>query len=99
IPILHVSGPKLHDLVSRVNDQGVVALKSAASYQDFGNWLDKLDTSEYPAILLLDGIKDSGNLGAILRTAAGAGMAAVLVPKHGKASVNATASITSTSQV
>lgn len=90
IPISHVPGSKLYDLVGSVNDQGVVALMSQVSYQDFGDWLDSIDTSEYPAILLLDEIEDPGNLGAILRTAAAAGMSAVLVPKHRQAPVNAT---------
>ncbi|MEL7832514.1 23S rRNA (guanosine(2251)-2'-O)-methyltransferase RlmB [Fodinibius sp. Rm-B-1B1-1] len=95
IPISHVPGSKLYDLVGSVNDQGVVALMSQISYQDFGNWLDSVDTSTYPAVLLLDEIEDPGNLGAILRTAAAAGIEAVLVPKHRQAPVNATVHKTS----
>ncbi|MGM0545867.1 MAG: 23S rRNA (guanosine(2251)-2'-O)-methyltransferase RlmB [Bacteroidota bacterium] len=90
IPISHVPGSKLYELVGSVNDQGVVALMSQISYQDFGNWLDSVDTSTYPAVLLLDEIEDPGNLGAILRTAAASGISAVLVPKHRQAPVNAT---------
>ena len=90
IPISHVPGSKLYDLVGSVNDQGVVALMSQISYQDFGTWLDAIDTSTYPAVLLLDEIEDPGNLGAMLRTAVAAGIAAVLVPKHRQAPVNAT---------
>lgn len=90
IPISHVPGSKLYDLVGQVNDQGVVALMSKISYQDLGSWLDSIDTSTYPAVLLLDEIEDPGNLGAMLRTAAAAGISAVLVPKHRQAPVNAT---------
>lgn len=90
IPISHVPGSKLYDLVGSVNDQGVVALMSAVSYQDFGSWINEIDTSTYPAVLLLDEIEDPGNFGAILRTAAAAGISAVLVPKHRQAPVNAT---------
>lgn len=90
IPISHVPGSKLFELVGKVNDQGVVALMSAVSYRDFGEWLDEIDTNTYPAILLLDEIEDPGNLGAILRTAVAAGISAVLVPKHRQAPVNAT---------
>ncbi len=90
IPISHVPGSKLYDLVGSVNDQGVVALMSEADYYDFGEWLDSIDTSTYPAILLLDEIEDPGNFGAMLRTAAAAGISAVLVPKHRQAPVNAT---------
>lgn len=91
IPISHVPGSKLYDLVGKVNDQGVVALMSEVQYEDFGQWLDSIDTSKYPAVLLLDQIEDPGNLGAILRTSAAAGISAVLVPKHGQAPVNAAA--------
>lgn len=90
IPISHVPGSKLYELVGKVNDQGVVALRSEISYHEFGEWLDSLDTSTYPAVLLMDEIEDPGNLGAILRTAAAAGISAVLVPKHRQAPVNAT---------
>lgn len=95
IPISHVPGSKLYDMVGSVNDQGVVAIMSEVSYQDFGEWLDTVDTSAYPAILLLDEIEDPGNFGAMLRTAAAAGMSAVLVPKHRQAPVNATVHKTS----
>lgn len=90
IPISHVPGSKLYELVGNVTDQGVVALMSKISYTDFDTWLKNLDTSTYPAVLLLDEIEDSGNLGAILRTAAAAGISAVLVPKHRQAPINAT---------
>lgn len=90
IPINHVPGAKLYDLVGSVNDQGVVALMSAVEYMDFGEWLSGTNLDEYPGILLLDEIEDPHNLGAILRTAAAAGISAVLVPKHRQAPVNAT---------
>lgn len=90
IPISHVPGSKLHQLVGDVNDQGVVAQMSKISYKDLGTWLDTVDTSTYPAVLLIDEITDPGNLGAILRTAAAAGISAVLVPKHRQAPINAT---------
>ena len=41
-------------------------------------------------MLLLDGIEDPHNFGAILRTAAAAGMAAVIVPSQHQAPLNAT---------
>ncbi|MDZ7772124.1 MAG: 23S rRNA (guanosine(2251)-2'-O)-methyltransferase RlmB [Balneolaceae bacterium] len=90
IPVNHVPGAKLHELVGSVNDQGVVALMSAIAYREFGEWLGEVDTSDYPAVLMLDEITDPHNMGAILRTAAAAGMEAVLVPKHRQAPVNAT---------
>lgn len=90
IPISHVPGAKLYELVGNVNDQGIVALMSSVEYRDFGEWLSGINLQEYPGILLLDEIEDPHNLGAILRSAAAAGISAVLVPKHRQAPVNAT---------
>ncbi|MDR8389800.1 23S rRNA (guanosine(2251)-2'-O)-methyltransferase RlmB [Aliifodinibius sp. S!AR15-10] len=90
IPVSHVPGSKLYELVGSVNDQGIVALMSAIEYHEFGPWLDSLDLSTYPGILLLDELEDPHNVGAILRTAAAAGIDAVLVPKHRQAPINAT---------
>lgn len=90
IPVSHVPGSKLHELVGDVNNQGVVALMSAIRYREFEPWLESIDLSSYPGILLLDGLKDPHNVGAILRTAAAAGMAAVLVPKHRQAPITPT---------
>lgn len=88
IPVAHVPGKKLYNLVGSVNDQGIVALLSEIKYFDFGEWLENTDTANHPAILLLNEIEDPGNLGAILRTAAAAGMKAVIVPKHRQAPVS-----------
>lgn len=90
IPVSHVPGTKLYELVGSVNDQGIVALMSAIAYREFGEWIEEVDTSSYPAVLLLDEIEDPHNVGAILRSAAAAGIAAVLVPKHRQAPINAT---------
>ncbi len=88
VPVSHVPGRKLYDFVGNVNDQGIVALMSAVSYGNFGHWLDSIEVADHPAILLLNEIEDPANLGAILRTAAAAGMEAVLVPKHRQAPVS-----------
>lgn len=90
IPVSHVPGSKLYELVGNVNDQGVVALMSAVEYHDFEPWLETLDLSGYPGILLMDELEDPHNVGAILRTAAAAGLDAVLIPKHRQAPINAT---------
>lgn len=48
-----------------------------------------------PFLLILDGIQDPHNLGAIIRTAEAAGVDGLIIPKHGAASVNATVMKTS----
>ncbi|MEX0648153.1 MAG: 23S rRNA (guanosine(2251)-2'-O)-methyltransferase RlmB [Balneolaceae bacterium] len=89
IPVTEVPGQKLSDMVGNVNDQGIVASISMALYREFEEWLESVTPSAETAILLLDEIEDPHNFGAILRTAAAAGMDAVIVPKHRQAPVNA----------
>ena len=89
IPIADVPGSKLFDLVGRVNDQGVVAAISQVQYTEFEDWLISIKPENNMAVLLLDEIEDPHNFGAILRTAAAAGISAIIVPKHRQAPVNA----------
>lgn len=90
IPIVDVPGNKLFDLVGKVNDQGVVASIAQAEYLEFEDWLENFTPSKQSGVLLLDEIEDPHNFGAILRTAAAAGIDAIIVPKHRQAPVNAT---------
>jgi 23S rRNA (guanosine2251-2'-O)-methyltransferase len=62
--------------------QGVIAVVSAADYADEASVLEGLDLSLNPTLLLLDGVEDPRNLGAILRVAECAGVNAVFVPEH-----------------
>lgn len=87
IPISKVPQVKIQHLVGRVNDQGIVALISPIKYVDFFKWVEETDLRENPAVLLLDGTEDPHNFGAILRTAAAAGISAVLVPSQGQSPV------------
>jgi len=89
IPVTDVPGSKLHELVGSVNDQGIVAAISLASYMEFEEWLDSVEPDADTAVLLLDEIEDPHNFGAILRTAAAANISAVIVPKHRQAPVSA----------
>jgi len=90
ISLSFVPGRRLFELVGNVNDQGVIAQITPVSYLEFHDWLDSAEPDSETAILLLDGIEDPHNFGAILRSAAAAGMTAVVVPKHRQAPVNAT---------
>ncbi len=90
IPVSKVPQIKIQNLVGRVNDQGIVALLSQISYTNFFDWVSELDLQSNPAVVLLDGIEDPYNFGAILRSAVAAGISAVLVPTQKQAPVNAT---------
>jgi 23S rRNA (guanosine2251-2'-O)-methyltransferase len=63
-----------------VNTQGVIAFSAAADYAD----VDRIfETKGEPAlIVVLDGVEDPRNLGAILRTAECAGVDGVIIPER-----------------
>lgn len=74
--------------ITMKNHQGAVALISPVPYHN----LDEVVTSLYeegrvPLLLLLDGITDTRNFGAIARTADCAGFDAIVIPSHGSATV------------
>ena len=73
----------LDKLLPQQNHQGVVALVAAAEYVDWQDILVKArEKNEDPLIIMLDEIEDPHNLGAILRTADGAGAHGFIIPKR-----------------
>ena len=82
------------DRLSRgVRHQGVIArlqAQPALVQPDLYRLLDELD--HRALLLILDQVQDPHNLGACLRTADGAGVDAVILPKDGACPVNATVS-------
>lgn len=76
--------------------QGVIAIVEEYEYADLDEVLraeEKAGTS--PFLILLDNLQDAHNLGAILRIADGAGVSAVVIPKHRSVSLNAVVAKTS----
>lgn len=67
-------------LVGDVNHQGVFAHAASADYVSPDEILD--DAGEIPLLVLLDGVEDPRNLGAVLRTAECAGVDGVLIPER-----------------
>ena len=75
------------------NYQGVIAIVPPYEYVDVPDILDEAKKrNEDPFILILDGIEDTHNLGAIIRTAEAAGVHGIIIPKRRAASVNSTVS-------
>ena len=73
---------------SRLDDitphhQGLIAFASAYQYSTVEEILDTAKSrGEDPFIILLDGVTDPHNLGAIIRTAECAGVHGIIVPQH-----------------
>lgn len=71
--------------------QGVLAEIRSSEHQDESALYRRLELHEHqPLLLVLDQVQDPHNLGACLRTAEGAGVDAVVLPKDGAAPVNQT---------
>lgn len=95
IPFQFVPPEKLNRL-SRQNHQGVIAYITDITYQKIEDILPLLyERGRVPLILLLDGITDVRNMGAIGRTAECAGVDAIVVPLKGSAMINSEAIKTS----
>lgn len=100
VVIQETSRQKLDGLSQTKNHQGVIALVSAHQYTELEDILAAArEKGEEPFLLLLDGITDPHNLGAILRTAECAGVHGVVVPKHRSVGLNATVGKTSAGAV
>jgi 23S rRNA (guanosine2251-2'-O)-methyltransferase len=77
VPVRMLPAEQLDRLANRGVHNGVVADLSDAAYADFD---DAVATAQF--VLILDGITDPQNLGAILRVADGFGVDLVVIPQH-----------------
>src|SRR5215212_8616994 len=87
VEIKRVSRQRADELARGGVHQGVVARVEPYPYSG----LEEILASPEPLILVLDGVTDPRNLGAVLRAANGAGTSGVLVPKDRAAGVTAAA--------
>ena len=82
--------------ITRKNHQGVVAFISAVEYYSLDTLIPSLyEAGEVPFVVLLDGVTDVRNFGAIARTCECVGANAIVIPARGSVSVNADAVKTS----
>lgn len=82
--------------ITRKNHQGVIAILSAVTYHRLDHLVPALyEEGVLPFIVVLDGITDVRNFGAIARTCECAGVDAIVIPEHGSVSVGGDAIKTS----
>ena len=94
--ISFVSSQRLDEISETKKHQGVIANASAYEYAEVDDILKKArDKGEDPFIVILDGIEDPHNLGAIIRTANQAGAHGIIIPKHRAVGLTATVARTS----
>lgn len=82
--------------ITRKNHQGVVAILSAVTYHTLENLVPQVyEEGMLPFVVVLDGITDVRNFGAISRTCECVGANAIVIPERGSVTVNADAIKTS----
>jgi len=83
VAVQFVDARRLDRLAHAVRHQGVVGLASAKPIVGIAEILAVArQRAEPPLVLILDGVEDPVNLGAIIRTAEAAGAHGVVIPKH-----------------
>ena len=88
VPIQFVPVEKLNSLTN-IQHQGVVAFKSGVAYQDLQQVIDWVnERGEAPLFLMLDGVTDVRNIGAIARSAVCCGAQAIIIPEKGVGALN-----------
>jgi 23S rRNA (guanosine2251-2'-O)-methyltransferase len=100
IPYQFVAREKLDALVAGNIHQGIVAEAGVKQYVEWEEIIEKArQKGEDPFVVLLDGLEDPRNLGAILRTAEAVGVHGVIIPKHRSVSLTAAAARSSAGAV
>jgi 23S rRNA (guanosine2251-2'-O)-methyltransferase len=89
VPVKYLSRVELDRMAGTAAHQGVVAVTSAKQYSDLDDVVGG-KRGQYTLVVVLDGVEDPHNLGAILRTADAAGADGVVIPERRAASVTGT---------
>jgi 23S rRNA (guanosine2251-2'-O)-methyltransferase len=89
VPMRFLQRTELDRMVGNSAHQGVVAVTSAKQYSDLDDVVGA-KRGQYSLIVVLDGVEDPHNLGAILRTADAAGADGIVIPERRAASVTGT---------
>ncbi|NLS14677.1 23S rRNA (guanosine(2251)-2'-O)-methyltransferase RlmB [Vibrio sp. SM6] len=92
VSIQEMGRKTLDDKATGANHQGIIARVKPARVLNENDLDDIIAATVSPLLLVLDGVTDPHNLGACLRNADAAGVAAVIVPKDRSAPMTATVS-------
>lgn len=82
VPVREVSRREIDDQARSEAPQGVIAFAEPLEETLLDEVLAGLDGSNKLFLVAIDGVTDPGNLGAILRSCEGAGVDAVILPRH-----------------
>ncbi len=87
VPIQMVPAQKL-DAITNIQHQGIIAYRAMIQYHDLQSVIDlAVQDGQVPLFLILDGITDVRNIGAIARTALCTGVHGIIIPDKGVAAM------------
>jgi 23S rRNA (guanosine2251-2'-O)-methyltransferase len=86
VPIQYVSRDVLHRMANSTDHQGIIGYA-----QPFPFYTKPFDAQKFPFVVFLDGIQDTRNLGAIIRSMYCTGASGLILPKKNSAPLNAIA--------
>ena len=89
VPVRFLQRTELDRMAGNAAHQGVVAVTSAKQYSDLDDVVGA-KRGQYSLVVVLDGVEDPHNLGAILRTADAAGADGIVIPERRATSVTGT---------
>jgi 23S rRNA (guanosine2251-2'-O)-methyltransferase len=88
IPVQYVPIEKINSLTN-IQHQGALAFKGSVLYQDLQQVIDFVNAEgSVPLLLILDGVTDIRNIGAIARTALCCGVQVIIIPDKGVGALN-----------
>ena len=83
IPVVEVDRTKLDSMCQGARHQGIVAMAAEHNYSTVDEIMEYAESrGEKPFVILLDGVEDPHNLGAIIRSAECLGAHGVIIPKR-----------------
>jgi 23S rRNA (guanosine2251-2'-O)-methyltransferase len=88
VPLQYVPVEKLNS-ITRANHQGVIAFAALVQYLELQQVIDHVvNNGQVPLFIMLDGVTDVRNIGAIARTAVCCGAQALIIPDKGVGALN-----------
>jgi 23S rRNA (guanosine2251-2'-O)-methyltransferase len=86
VPVRREERNVLDKLAAGVVHQGIIAIAGEASYSP----IERVFEAKLPCVVVLDGVEDPHNLGAVIRTSEACGVSGVVVPERHSAPLSAT---------
>ena len=100
VEVVKVSETDINNLIGKGKPhQGIVGAIKEYSYSSLDDIINYKNDCKYPLIIMLDGLEDPHNLGAILRTADAVSVNGIIIPKNRSVSLNDTVAKVSTGAI